>query len=485
MVGCAKHVGEAMRKRREWILLAAVPVGAAVLVAVLLQDKGVGDVPAGTGFAALDLCTRTMQTGVPPDQARERYVAPKVQPLPTVWRVEHEQGSHVTVSTWLPLLAHPRTAVFRDGLGCTIVPPGWSEARVRAQPFRPAQPLPPDARPWPLGEGAPESGRLESWERDALKRHAERLFRETTDDVGKRRNTTVLLVARDGRLVFERYAQGHERDDPQLGWSMTKTLTAMIAGTFAREGKLGLDEEVGLAQWRGTPKQAITWRALLHMAPGLEWFEGYGGASDVTEMLFSQGDQGAWAAERPLTSEPGTVFRYSTGFTNIAMLRMRELAGGTPQAIYDHYQGELFAPIGIRGGVIEPDASGTPVGGARGILRPVDWLRLGQLIANGGAWEGAQILPVEWVAYLIAPSPADREYGGSIWRRDSPRIDPALRARVPADLVFFAGHLGQFTMVVPSRNLVVVRMGVDLGGYWDHDGTLHDLFRLVADLLGR
>jgi CubicO group peptidase (beta-lactamase class C family) len=374
--------------------------------------------------------------------------------------------------------------VYREGLGCTIVPPGTTVAAVRAQPFRPAPALAPDARPWPLGEGAVEANGLSEAQREVLARHAAHLFGETTGDPKQRRNTTALLVALDGQLVFEQYGHGHERDDPQLGWSMTKTLTALIAGTLAREGKLALDEEVGLARWRGTPKQAISWRALLNMAPGLAWFEGYGGASDATEMLFSRADQGAWAADRPLTSEPGTVFTYSTGFSNVAMRRMRELLGGSHQAIYDHYQRALFRPLGMRGGVIEPDASGTPVGGARGLLRPVDWLRLGQLVANGGTWNGETILARDWVAFMTAASPADTEYGGSIWRQASPKIEPGLRARLPADLVFFAGHLGQFTVVVPSGNLVVLRMGVDLAGGMDRDPTLHVVLRIVAELLG-
>ena len=170
---------------------------------------------------------------------------------------------------------------------------------------------------------------------------------------------------------------------------MTKTVTAMLAGVFVRDGKIDIEAPVGLPRWQGTPKAAITWRQLLNMAPGLAWFEGYGGASDATEMLFSRADQGSWAADREQTSQPGTLFNYSTGFTNIAMLRMRQLAGGSHQAIYDLYQRELFAPLGIRRGVIEPDGTGTPVGGARGMLRPVDWLRLGQLLANDGTWNGA------------------------------------------------------------------------------------------------
>lgn len=470
--------------KRRWLASLAAFTSVALLYAAITGDKSVDDIPSGTGYAALDLCSRTMLSAEPAEQVSTRYVEPKVTPLPLFWSVDLAPKDHVTVGTWLPFFGHPRTAVYREGLGCTVVPPGSTEAAVRAQPFRAGPALATDARPWPFGEAAPESPQLTQATRNTIERHATRLFTETTDDLKQRRNTTALLVARDGHLLYERYAQGHTREIPQLGWSMTKTLTAILAGTLARDGKLALDDEVGLARWKGTPKQTITWRALLNMAPGLEWFEGYGGASDATQMLFSQADQGTWAADRPLTSKPGTVFTYSTGFSNIAMLRMRQLLGGTHQALYDHYQSQLFAPLGIRGGVVEPDASGTPVGGARGFLRPVDWLRLGQLVANGGRWNDAAIVRPEWVAFMLAASPASAEYGGSIWRQASPKVDSGLRARLPEDLVFFAGHLGQFTVVVPSKNLVVLRMGVDLGGHMDHDTTLHDVLGLVADLLG-
>lgn len=239
-----------------------------------------------------------------------------------------------------------------------------------------------------------------------------------------------------------------------------------------------------LTPGRSTPKAAITWRALLNMAPGLAWHEGYAGASDATQMLFSQPDQGGWASDRPLIAEPGTVFNYSTGFPNIAMLRMRQLLGGSSQAIYDHYQQQLFEPLGIRGGLIEVDATGTPVGGARGFLRPVDWLRLGQLLENGGTWEGTQILTPEWVRFMLAPSPADAQYGGSLWRLPSRRIEPALRARLPEDLVFFAGVMGQFVVIVPSAELIVLRMGVSLVPHSRfHDPVVNAVLALVADLL--
>jgi len=108
----------------------------------------------------------------------------------------------------------------------------------------------------------------------------------------------------------------------------------------AQDGKLALDAPVGLAAWQGTNKAAITWRDLLNMAPGLAWTEGsYAiGDDDSTKILFSQEDQCAWAESKPLVVQPGTVFNYSTGFANLGMCRLKELAGGSHRQIYDYYQ---------------------------------------------------------------------------------------------------------------------------------------------------
>jgi len=470
-----------VRRRKRIIIITAV-AGLAAVSAAAVGLVRARDIPAGTGYAASDLCTRAIHMGVPFDEVRERYTAPRVYPLGLMWSVDYRPGTRATVQSILPALQHPRVAVYREGLGCTVVPPGTQPQRVLAQRFEALPPQPPDPRRWPLGEAAAESHRLSDAARTALERHGARLFGEDDDDPRKRRNTTALLVARDGHLVFERYGQGLQRDQPQLGWSMTKTLTALIAGVLARDGKLRLDDPVRLRRWAGTPKAAITWRQLLNMAPGLAWFEGYAGASDTTEMLFSQADQGRFAADRPLESGPGQVFNYSTGFSNIAMYRIRELLGGSHQAVYDYYQRGLFVPLGMRSGAIEPDVSGTPIGGARGVLRAVDWLRLGQLVAGDGTWHGTTILTPEYLAFMKAPSPASAGYGGSIWREASEHIDPALRARLPDDMVWFAGVMGQFMVVVPSAQLIVLRMGVSLTGNMERDTTRDLVFELAADL---
>jgi CubicO group peptidase (beta-lactamase class C family) len=434
--------------------------------------------PAGTGYSAWDLCSRSIEAGEDFAYVKAHYTAPKVPPLPIFWAIS-PASNKVSVSA---ALLTPRSAIYRPGLGCTLITPDVSEASVRAQAFTPVATTAPNSSPWPAGEGMAQSSLLSPAWKATLDASATKLFAETTSDPTKKVNTTALLVAQDGQLVYEKYADRVARNRVQLGWSMTKTLTSLIAGVMEKDGKLQLDQAVGLSEWASTPKAAITWRQLLNMAPGIQWDEGqYAGADDTTQMLFSQPDMCAWAATQPMAVKPGTVFNYSTGFSNLAMCGLKRLAGGTHQSIYNYYQSRLFAPLGIRGGVIEPDAAGTPVGGARGMLRPVDWLRLGQLVASNGQWQGQAILTPQYVSFMKAASPASPEYGGSMWRQPSHHVPPDLRARLPDDMVFFAGFQEQLMVIVPSRKLVLLRMGVS----FDTELARRQVFQLVADLLSK
>jgi hypothetical protein len=176
-----------------------------LFVVVLLGARSFGparDIPAGNGYSAWELCTRTMQSGEKFEHVRTHYVEPKVQPLPDIWAIAHVPATRVEVSTRLPTLKHARAALFREGLGCTLVPPGEDERQLRAQPFTPAPELPADARPWPLGEGAVEAGRLDAPLNATIERHAKAIFGETSADLAQRRNSTALLVAHAGQLVF-------------------------------------------------------------------------------------------------------------------------------------------------------------------------------------------------------------------------------------------------------------------------------------------
>jgi len=473
-----------MQRRVRWAL------GAFFTALVVAMGWGLYEtdrfVPVGTGYAASDLCSRALYAGVALDVVRDDYVAPAVKPLPRFWQVSLRQDAPkaASVRTTLWGMAHPQQAIARSGLGCTVITPSADDSQVRAQAFQPVLMPEPSTEPWPRGEGDPETLLLSEELDDTLRRHAFALWEDQPEGIDESpQNTTAILIAHDGHLIHERYATGYARQTLQLGWSMTKTVTALVAGIFTGDGLLSLDGSLGLPEFRGTDKDAISLRHLLTMSSGLSWRETHAGFSDASEMLFLRPDQGAFVAAKALEHEPGTYFAYSTGSSGLAMLRMRQALGGSLQAIYDFYQKRLFLPLGIRDGVIEVDASGTPIGGARGLLRPVDWLRVGQLIASGGAWGDDRIVPSEHVRFMVSPSAAEPAYGGSLWLRASDMVPEALRARFPEDLIWLAGHQGQFVIIVPSRQLVVLRMGVTAGITRAHGPARDRVFALVADLL--
>ncbi|MDE2402359.1 MAG: serine hydrolase [Burkholderiales bacterium] len=433
------------------------------------------DAPMGTGYAAWELCTRVMQGNDDLARVRERYTAPKVSPLSKVWSVDVSMGHRVEVNTWLPLDVFKRVAVFRPGLGCTLVPPGIDEAAVLRQPLQGVvangQALPSRA-PWPLGEGVAEPTRLTPAQQALVQRWSDTLFDEAPAQA--RQNTVAVLVAKDGHLVHERYAPGYNQDQPQLGWSLTKTLTAMWAGSMVGEGRFKLDDPAPVGQWVGTDKARITWRHLLNMAPGLFWDEGHKGFSSTSEMLFSMADQGDYAAVQAVVAAPGSAFNYSTGTTAIVSKALRTVLGGDAQASYDHLQKHLFQPLGMRHAVLQADASGTPIGGAGGVLRPRDWFRLGELVRNDGRWNGQALVSDSFVRFMKTPSPANPGYGGFM-RLHDPKELPKGTA---TDVVYFAGLMGQYLVIIPSQQLMVLRMGVS----FDQEDTKRRVFEMATAL---
>jgi CubicO group peptidase (beta-lactamase class C family) len=436
-------------------------------------------ISAGTGYTSLDLCTRVNVGNDNFVRVRDYYVVPKVRPLPVCWSIIDNPGVNVSTSAFG---LYTRIGTYRKGLGCTVVQNFQDEILLRKQPFTETPRPPISSAAWPLGEGEAETGLLTGMQMAAIDSAAAGIFTENSGNPNKMINSIALLIAKNGQLVYEHYATGYNRNQPQIGWSMTKSLTAIVAGLLENEGRIGVDDPVGLGLWAGTDKAAITWRQLLNMASGLKWDESSSATpNDVYKMLFDHYDNAAYAAGKPLAYKPGTRFIYSTGAQTIAMAAMKEKLGGTHQAIYDYYQGKLFAPLGIRDGIIEPDYSGTPIGGARGILRPVDWLRLGQLIVNNGKWNGRQLISPGWINFMKTPSPANPSYDGSIWNKTWEKIPEELQAQLPDDTILFNGIMGQFVVMIPSHNLVLVHMGVT----YDYPRTIARIFGTVADLLAQ
>lgn len=457
-----------------WCALHALPSRAGV------QE----DLSVGTGYAADQLCTRILQSGDDPWRAKWLHVAPDLSALPLIWKVEASDGSTApagfTVSTWLPGYAYPRQAIHRPGLGCTVIAPGSTAQGVLAQPFTPVAEPPTSPLPWPRGDGAAETARLNAAQHAAIEREGDALFDESDEPalaLNKRQNTQAFLVVHDGRLVFERMRPDYTADQPLPGYSLTKTLTTLLAGMLQADGRLQLDAAPPLPALAEGDKRRITWRQLLQMSSGLEWTENFTGYGPNSVMMVLHPDQGAWAASLPLVHEPGTHFTYSTGSVNIASRAMREVLGGgeaSSQAFYDYYQQRLLAPLGARRAVIQQDASGTANGGVRGVLRPRDWLRLGQLILDGGRAQGRQLVPASHIRFMTTPSPAYAGYGAGAWLHGA--LD--MPASMPRDIVVLWGIKGQYLMLLPAKRLAVLRMGVS----FDEADTVQRMYRTLQAL---
>jgi CubicO group peptidase (beta-lactamase class C family) len=272
--------------------------------------------------------------------------------------------------------------------------------------------------------------------------------------------TDALLVQRAGQVVLERYGDDVDAASTLRSWSMAKSMLHAVVGMLVDEGRLALDEPAPVAAWAGAddPRRAITLRHLLQMRPGLEWSEIYltDTPSDVVAMLFGrdldpQPDVAAFAADKPLVAEPGTTFNYSSGTSNIVSGIVRDVVGAG--ADYEAFLRErLFGPLGMVSADPKLDASGTWIASSYCFCTARDFASFGQLYLDGGVRDGVRLLPADWVATAATEVSRDAEGRAHCmhwWRWDAPGID-----------AFYAsGYEGQYTVMVPSLDLVVVRLG--------------------------
>ncbi|MDE2302222.1 MAG: serine hydrolase [Sphingomonadales bacterium] len=304
--------------------------------------------------------------------------------------------------------------------------------------------------------------------RIALARAVDALF--TTPGLGE---TRALLVYYRGRLVAERYAAPYDRRTRMQGWSMSKCVTAILIGLMVADGRLRLDQPAPVPLWQrpGDPRGAITLRELLQMRSGLRHRETADTVTDAdtVRMLFLDGrdDMAAYAEAQPLTTTPGSAWRYSTASTIVlADIAARALTPSTDPAtrqreLSDFLRTRLFDPVGLKSAVAEYDAAGTMIGGSMIEANPRDWGRIGELLRSQGAVRGAQVLPRGWVQFMTEPAPGNPGFGAQLWR-NLPQPDGhavLFPARGPADLFACVGHLGQYILVAPAGQLTLVRLG--------------------------
>ncbi len=314
-----------------------------------------------------------------------------------------------------------------------------------------AMPPQPVGLPWPTQEWSsaePDAGVDVATLDDAL-----RAMRDLPEGGGV---SLATVVVHHGRIVAEQYGPETDQATTLISWSMAKSMTQAVFGMLTLDGRIDIDAAAPVPEFAGTDKSAITIRDLLAMKSGLEFVEDYvdDSVSNCLDMLFGSGidDHAAYAASLPLHHPPGTVWNYSSGTTNI-LARIAGDAVGGEVAMCEFLQTRLFGPLGMTSAAPKFDTAGTFVGSSYVYATARDFARFGYLYLRDGNWDGHQLLPEGWVdeartQVAVDPDPPHFGYGAQWWIwRDEPG---SLAAH---------GYEGQYIIVVPARDLVVVHLG--------------------------
>ena len=389
------------------------------------------------------------------------------------------QDSSVTASVWGMA---KKKAIYRKGIGCTLIN-DIKEDQLRSQVF--AIPAPPsihtDTIPWPYGDRMPDTI-PSTIDINQLKAAVDHAFKAPED---KKPRTRAVIVVYNGQLVAEQYAPGFSKDTKMYGWSMAKSFTAALIGTLVKAGKIDVKQPAPVPEWQDAkdPRHAITTENLLQQTSGLDFLEDYAKASDATNMLFNRGDMAAFTASHPLAHTPGTVFSYSSGNSNILSRIIRQTVGEKTYAAYPFTA--LFYKIGMYHTLLEPDASGTYVGSSYINATARDYARFGLLYYNNGVWNGEQILPADWVQQsVVAPSSnKQKNYGYQFWLNGVQANDPSqhLFKDAPPDMFYCDGYAYQNIYIIPSRKLVVVRLGLTLDRSFNENEFLKSIIQSIKD----
>lgn len=350
-------------------------------------------------------------------------------------------------------------AVYRPGTGCATVPDGDAALAAQYQ-FRPIPIWAPSPNvPWPTGSLAEANAAVQAV-----------LDQDTLAGPGMRG----MAVIHRGRLVAQRYGAGFSAATPLLGWSMTKTVTAALLGIQIADGKLSLQQS---GFWPQDDERAqVTLAQLMSMTSGLRYNESYGDVSDVTRMLYLESDMAAFVAAQPLEATPGGKWNYASGSTLLLSRIWQRAAAGdatvqspaaTSAGVLALPHDRLFAPLGMSSAVLEADARGNLVGSSYMYASTQDWARFGQFLLQDGFWQGKRMLPAGFVDGMrqVAPPSGGRYGQGQVWRQgpmgDTPEgQNPDVRFQLPPDTYWMQGHDGQSIAIVPSQQLVVVRLGL-------------------------
>ena len=406
------------------------------------------------------MCSAVFITGLDPDVAAESvgyftgpYAERKKVSKPVVDRAK--QQVTITLPNGVAVVAR------RFGSqGCIALPGGRDDVFFKPIPVTSRLP---DAQttPWPMGDKLPDDPLPAGIDADKVKRAIDAAF-DPVDAL-----TSAFVVTYKGRVIGERYMSGISTTTPLESWSMGKSVTATLMGVLIHQGVYSLEQFAPIPEWaaRDDPRRQIRIQDLLHMSSGIRIkapddpdFDPNGTYPDHLYLYTGRVNSFKYAATRPPQWPPNTVGRYRNTDPVLVNYLVRLAVEKRGEEYLSFPQRQLFDKIGVRSMVMETDPYGNFLTQGYELMSGRDWARLGNLYLQDGIWNGERILPEGFTKFVSTVAPAwaaDNRpvYGGFFW------INGDNAFPVPKQAYFMAGAGGQTVLMIPSHDLVVVRIG--------------------------
>jgi CubicO group peptidase (beta-lactamase class C family) len=453
------------------ILIAIGALIVAALVALCAIYRPDSAIRAATVAVADAVCAKTFVSRLDPDTVfAETLDRPGIRRLRYVLRYQLDRTAKTVDTSVIGLLgAH---AAFHDGLGC-VLKHGTTEPYLLKSDIdmlrTPKTPplLPEIAGPALVDPSGP-----------ALKAALDHAFEEPAQPPYRR--TKAVVIVHDGKVIAERYAAGVGIDTELIGFSMTKSVVNALLGIMTQQGLTSPSQPAPVPEWRASsdPRHEIEVQHLMRMTTGLALDETSSGF-DPSSQMYLYDDMADFAVKAAMIAPPGQRWAYSSATTQILARIIRDAAGGPEQTLAFAWR-ELFNPLGMRHVTLQFDASGTLQGSANMLASARDWAKFGLLYLNDGVVGGRRILHEDWVDFSAAAT-LDTNYGAGFFtnRSEHEYAKGRVRLGIPRDAFFASGALGQHIVILPSQNMVVVRLGDSV----DPTGDVRGLAQLVKEAI--
>ena len=431
------------------------------------------------GFAKV-MCSAVFITGLDLEFAAESvgyFTAPYEERAkmdkPVVDRAS--RSVHVTLPSGVR-----RTARHFGDQGCVTLPAGKDS--VGFTPVRVTKKLPEaSTQPWPMGDQVSKDAVPSEVNAAKVKQAVDAAF-EPAEAL-----TAAFVVTWKGRLIGERYGPNVKASTPLESWSMGKSLTSTLMGVLIKQGAYELWQPAPIPEWQkpGDPRAKIRIGDILQMSSGLRirapQDPDYDPSGPYPDHLYLYTGPNAfqWAATRPQQWPPATIGRYHNTDPVLINYLIRLAVEKRGEEYHSFPQRALFDKIGIRTMVMETDPAGNFLTQGYEFASGRDWARLGNLYLQDGVWNGERILPDGYAKFVSTLAPAwkaDKRpvYGGFFW------INGDGAFPVPRDAYYMAGAGGQTTLIIPSHDLVVVRLGHFKGSRRSNEG-FHKALSLLLE----